>query len=96
MKEGRLRGDLITVCNFHREGSGAGGADLSLVTSNRTQANRMKLCPSRFRLDIRKSFSTKEVANHWNSLPREVVMHQASQSSRIVWRVLLVILLNFI
>lgn len=30
LKKGRLRGDLITVCNFLREGSGGEGTDLSL------------------------------------------------------------------
>ena len=32
-----------------------------------------KVVPARFRLDIRKNFSSKRVAGHWHRLPREVV-----------------------
>lgn len=39
----------------------------SLVTSKGTQGNGIKPSQSRFRLDNRKSFSTKKVANHWKS-----------------------------
>ena len=36
LEKRRLRDDLIIVYNFLKRGSGGGGADLSLVTSNRT------------------------------------------------------------
>lgn len=44
LEKRRLMGALITVYNILKEESGGGGdADLSLVTSNRTQRNGMKL-----------------------------------------------------
>ena len=57
LEKRRLRGALITVSTFLKGGSGGGGADLlSLVTSDRTQGNGMKLCQGKFRLNIRKRF----------------------------------------
>ncbi|KAJ7402862.1 hypothetical protein BTVI_82713 [Pitangus sulphuratus] len=74
LEKWRLKGDLITAYNFLVRGRGGAETDLcSLVTSDRTSGNGLKLYQGRFGLDIRKRFFTQGVVGHWNRLPRKAV-----------------------
>lgn len=64
-----MRGDLLAIYNFLEGRSRGGGADLSLLSRDRTQGNGMKQLQGKYRLDIREKFFTVGVVSHWNRLP---------------------------
>jgi len=74
LKKRRLRGVLINAYKCLQGGCEEDGARLfSVVPSERTRGNGHKLKVRKFCLNMRKTYFTLSVTEHWNRLPRGVV-----------------------
>lgn len=68
-----MEGRPHEVNSFLMRGGGVGTDPFCVVTSDRIRGKGLKLCPGRFRLNIKKRFFTQTGFGHWNRPPREVV-----------------------
>ena len=74
LKERRIRGDMIETFKMVK---GISKVDytkfFSISVNNRTRGNFYKLEKKQCNTNIRSSFFSQRIVNHWNGLPEEVV-----------------------
>ena len=74
LEERRIRGDLIETFKMVK---GISKVDhtkfFSISENNRTRGNSYKLEKKQCNTNIRSSFFSQRIVNHWNGLPEEVV-----------------------
>ncbi len=70
LEERRLRGDLIQLFKFIKQGDCKG---LEFNTGERTRGHAYKLFKSQFNLENRKHYFYNRVIDRWNDLPEQIV-----------------------
>lgn len=78
LEKWRLRGLFIVILNILMTRSRGADADLfSVVATDKTQGNGIKLSQEMFSLHIGKSFFSQTMVGHWNRLLKEAVATQS-------------------
>ena len=71
LEKRKLRGNLITLCNYRKEVLTRRVSVFPQMTSHRVQGNGLKLHQGKCKLNSSKDFFTERVVKHWNRLPRK-------------------------
>jgi len=97
LKKRRLRGDLRNAYKYLQGGCPEDGSRLfSVVLSNWTRGKGAKVKHRMSQLNLRKNFFTLRVMEHWNRLPREVVISPSLEIFKTHLEVVLCSLLSVI